>query len=281
MNPFRCFSTTRHSRGTQLLSNPFHSKQKVKYETEAKFPKPNFVSFDLFDTLYTPRTPVPEQYHVLARKHGVHMMVDDILTRFPVVFKQLQNEYPNYGKHSQGITTSDDWWRKLLITLFELPEYTIDEKSRLFCDHVLQHFTTAEAYKVYPDVLPALEGLKQKNIRLVITTNSDDRVYQILDSLQLRPYFDDIYISYDQGFAKPSKQLFDSIIVASQPLSTPTAEYLENCWHVGNHYDQDFVGCIKAGWNGIYLDRASNEHHILARNRVVVSDLSQMVHLFR
>ena len=35
----------------------------------------------------------------------------------------------------------------------------------------------------------------------------------------------------------------------------PPGDFLSDCWHVGDSYNNDYIGAVRAGWNGVLLDR--------------------------
>ena len=108
---------------------------------------------------------------------------------------------------------------------------------------------------------------------LGIITNSDDRVLPILSDLQTsvtprryRPgtktYFplwqpsDDndvqfVTLSYDVGFEKPDRRIFDSAKKVMRAEKDLMCEYI----HVGDDLEKDTRGAEAAGWRGLVLDR--------------------------
>lgn len=138
----------------------------------------------------------------------------------------------------------------------------------------------------YPDVLPLfrnLQGMKQiarehstaMKISVGVVTNSDDRVPSVLSSLGLRvgslrheigPHgadhasnsvqlsdIDFVILSYDVGFEKPSRRIFDAAKDLGRLGDVPS-----DLWryvHVGDDLDKDLEGAIQAGWEGLLLDR--------------------------
>lgn len=305
-----------------LLSDPFKSDEvKRVRDTYNKFAKPNLISFDLFDTLYTPKSSISKQYNEIASKEfGINKSIEEIESKFPIIYKELQLKYPNWGKLN-GITNSNEWWMKLIVQLFEIPHYDTDKNSLKLCQRLLTHFTSDQAYRVYDDVIPVLEELTKRNIKLVISTNSDDRVSKILESLNLSKYFEtqDVHLSYNIGYTKPDKAFFDIVLdkyylVEGKNKSkahVPRSKFLEKCWHIGDRYDEDFVGSIKAGWNGVLIDRnrrskffnteqlkqtkpeyeacfselgqsdiSDDKLRLIANNRVAATDLKEILRIF-
>ncbi|GEQ71161.1 hypothetical protein JCM33374_g4842 [Metschnikowia sp. JCM 33374] len=228
----------------------------------SRFPHPKLVSFDLWGTLFTPRAPIAQQYYDISSGHyGIAKSVHSIEADFPAVFAQMESEYPNYGKYSTDIKSCDEWWSELIVRLYGMSRD--DAMAKRLCEHLISHFSSKEAYVLYDDVIPVLEKLQAKNVRLIGATNSDYRVFSILESLGVAQYFPrtSVFLSYDLGVAKPNRDFFRTIAKQyytqdsnAGDLSTMT-EFLENTWHVGDHYEKDFVGAVKSGWNGVLLDR--------------------------
>lgn len=300
---------------SSLIADPLRPETISKSQSKSIFPPPHFVSFDLWDTLYKPKTLIPEQYYQISHgEFGVDKLLESIQHDFPIVYASMLAKYPNYGKYTSDITSSDQWWLELIVRLYDLPHYSKNDKSRTLCERLLTHFSSSEAYVLYEDAIPVLETLRNNNVPIIASTNSDDRVYAIMESLGLDQYFSDVYLSYDLGCSKPDRRFYNHIFkerflrAKREHPALDTSSYLENIWHIGDHYENDFVGSIKSGWNGVLLDRrkasvfmkantqkpisndcfegqATNELEgedmvMIANNRVCVSGLRPLVRLF-
>lgn len=132
------------------------------------------------------------------------------------------------------------------------------------------------------------------DVSVGIISNSDDRVLPILSSLGISTItpagaassvksgdnslslggrtadIDFIALSYDVGFEKPSREIFD----AARALGNldKVRAHQEKCIHVGDDLEEDFKGAERAGWKGLFLDR--NGRREGGDNRV--SDLSEL-----
>lgn len=313
------FQRTVHSKSDTLLSTPFHDHKKMVRGSNKRFPKPHFISFDVFGTLYTPKAPISHQYHAVAlEEFGINKSLESIEKEFPKIYSEIYERYPNYGKRSSDIRDCDVWWLEIIVKLFDIPHYTKDELSAQLCKRLLSYFTGREAYMVYDDVVPTLTKLKENNINLIVSSNSDLRVMQILKNLGLMDFFakDHIYLSYDLDASKPDKKFFDTVYerflaaTMQNPSDVDKQLYLENCWHIGDSQDKDFLGPIRSGWNAVLLDRENtsqfliNSHSpqkpmikscfaensdegvdgpelkIIANNRVVLRNLGQLLTIF-
>lgn len=303
------------SRNFSLIMDPLRQERIAKSHADSNFPVPRLISFDLWGTLYTPKKPVPEQYYDISHgEFGIEKLAESIAAEFPAVFAQLNEEFPNYGK-SNGLRSSEQWWLQLIARLYQMSpgEATAMKLHR----RLMEHFEGAEAYVLYDDVKPVLEALTANRVTFVAATNSDYRARIILHNLGLGQYFsdDNIHLSYEIGYTKPDRHFYYSYLlkyykeaVEADPSLTMT-EFLERTWHVGDDYKKDFVGSVRAGCNGVYLDRrkdsvflrdaqkqntVSNDcfegqgHNVaegddlvmLANNRVCVSGLQPLLRLF-
>lgn len=272
------------------------------------FAHPSLVSLDAFGTIYRPRRPVAEQYASVAGALGIDKSAAEIERRFRDIYAELQTTYPNYGKHT-GLDSPEQWWLEMVVRLFEVPHYTKDPESARLCRKLVDHFTSSAAYQLYDDVIPVLSVLRDHAIPVVVATNSDPRVSKVLHSLGVSEYIgaSEVYTSYDVGCEKPDRRFFQAIARAHAP-GRPLLEFLENCWHIGDSYNKDFLGSVRAGWNGVFLDRsrqspffagpipvsevdgcfteaapaqeAEGAFHVIANNRMVISGLAQILLVF-
>lgn len=296
--------------------DPLRQERIGKSQAESNFPLPMLVSFDLWGTLYTPKKPIPEQYYDISHgEFGIKKLAESICADFASVFAAMNKEFPNYGKNSSQMQSSEDWWHELVARVYQMPREQ-PETFKLY-ERLMAHFESADAYILYDDVKPVLEALTANEICFVAATNSDDRARNILDNLGIGHYFSDgdMHLSYDIGYGKPDRRFFSTYLkqhyeaaVAADPSMTMT-QFLERTWHVGDDYDKDFVGSVRSGCNGVYLDRSKSsiflrdpqkkkavsndcfEGHtsndaegddliMLANNRVCVSGLQPLLRLF-
>lgn len=153
------------------------------------------VSLDALGTLYRFRAPLAVQYIHVAQQCGLTREVDAgrVLEAFKRAFKQYGSRYPNYGKNE--LANPEIWWTGLVNAAFKevIGEKDIppDLGTRLY-----EHFSSGAAYELYPDVKSFLRTMQRLQsecrnpnrpmIVLGVTTNSDPRVRQVLESLGLR-----------------------------------------------------------------------------------------------
>ena len=73
---------------------------------------------------------------------------------------------------------------------------------------LFEFFRGAQAWEFFADFEPALIALKARGLRLEVSSNFDARLYDVLDGLHLRAYFDSIHISTEVGAANPESASF-------------------------------------------------------------------------
>ena len=201
------------------------------------------VTLDAFGTLYHPKKPIAVQYLEIARRCGLKadIKVPELEASFRKEFKSQSSRYPNYGK-AGGSMTVESWWDNVVYGAFR-PLCRGDHIPDSLGPTLFRHFSSREAYALYPDVVPFLQSmrkLRQKYtdpkgpiIAIGVITNSDDRALNILESLGLKigsvnirrnepshPFSgasgynsaDDINFlvtSYETGYEKPDSRIFE------------------------------------------------------------------------
>jgi len=146
---------------------------------------------------------------------------------------------------------------------------------------LLYRFSSSEGYRTRPGALGFFRALRHRKRRAVdvkkepdvtvgIITNSDDRVPSILSSLgiSVRPLrcgktletsdpvtspqsdISFVTLSYDAGFEKPDRRIFDAAKELIQREQDVEYDFL----HVGDDLEKDVRGALAADWRSILLD---------------------------
>ncbi len=99
------------------------------------------------------------------------------------------------------------------------------------------------------DVRPSLERFQAAGLRVVVVSNSNGRLRELLQRLDLFPYLSLIVDSFEEGVEKPDPRLFE---IALDRVRARRASTL----HVGDFYEIDVVGARAAGLQAALLDVA-------------------------
>lgn len=105
-----------------------------------------------------------------------------------------------------------------------------------------------EVFSVYEDVFYALDDLKNKNMKLGVISNWDSSLHKILQSLKLDSYFDFVIASLEFGKEKPDPKIFHFALEKAKVNS-------QHALHIGDSFEDDYLGAKNAGWHAILLDR--------------------------
>ncbi len=212
-------------------------------------PLPKVMFLDAVGTLFGVRGSVGEIYSQVAAKHGVDCDAQALDQSFYNAFKQAtpcifpgiaaakipQHEYQWWYEINRQTFTAIDVWAKF------------SDFDRFFAD-LYQYFTTATAWEIYPDVIPALTNWQRSGIPLGILSNFDSRLLAVMNALELNHYFSTVTISTEVSAAKPQPEIFSAALAKYQ---CPP----ELAWHIGDSYKEDYLGASSAGLMAIWLNR--------------------------
>jgi putative hydrolase of the HAD superfamily len=104
-------------------------------------------------------------------------------------------------------------------------------------------------FEPWEDAAPALAELREAGLRLVVVSNWDCSLPQVLEDVGLAALVDDVVISAVVGAAKPDPRIFAAALEAA---GCAPAEAL----HVGDSPENDLMGATGAGLRALLLDRS-------------------------
>ena len=170
-----------------------------------------------------------------------------------------------------------------------MPYAASEDMPRELVPSLMFYFSSSQGYMLYPDVESTFQLLRKlkvaaqdesssMDVSVGVISNSDDRVLPVLSSLGLSTIIpagaagtlnrsndpslkpgdrtadvDFIALSYDIGFEKPSREIFDAAKSLGNIHNVQARQ--EKCIHIGDDLEEDFKGAERAGWKGIFLDR--------------------------
>ncbi len=104
------------------------------------------------------------------------------------------------------------------------------------------HFTA------FGDVRPALVKARSSGRRLVVVSNWDISLAEVLERLELRPLLDGVLTSAEAGARKPSPLIFARALELAGVGP-------EKCVHVGDNIEEDIAGARAAGIAAVLIRR--------------------------
>ena len=158
----------------------------------------------------------------------------------------LNHQFASAWKNLNAFNYTRLEWHSLVNqTFLGLTESAVS--NNLFSE-LYDRFAQADAWRIFDDVVPALEFLNSRGLKLGIISNWDERLRPLLRHLNLDHFFQAIVASCEVGQCKPSPAIFNR---ASELLvSSPTSML-----HIGDNPDLDVDGARGAGFHALLLAR--------------------------
>jgi putative hydrolase of the HAD superfamily len=217
------------------------------------------VCFDAAGTLLAVREPVGETYARFARRAGIHAAADALEDGFQRAFRRAEPlAFPSAAPRKVRALEREWWWRRVSDAFraagVDPPRQAVASTFAA----VFEHFASRAAWRLFPDVKPALRRLRARGLRLAVVSNFDTRLLALLEQLGVSAYFDAVVLSSMVGFAKPDPRLFAA---ALRSLRAAGATAL----HVGDSERLDRRAARAAGLRALRLDRGGRStRHVIA-----------------
>ena len=123
-------------------------------------------------------------------------------------------------------------------------------------------------FKLYEDVLPCLDRLRDMGIQLAVISNWDYSLHRVLKMFGIYDRFIVVKASLEEGVEKPDPRLFQ-IALAEAGFSP------EETFHVGDDPVDDLEGGLNAGIRSVLIDRSLSE-----TKRPVIKTLTDLPEAF-
>src|SRR3954454_16839536 len=107
-------------------------------------------------------------------------------------------------------------------------------------------------FEAFADVAPALRDMRTRGLRLVVVSNWDCGLSQVLDRLGLLELIDAVVTSAEVAAAKPHARIFEAALAAAGCAP-------EEALHVGDSPEADVAGATAAGIRALLIDRARGD----------------------
>ncbi len=210
------------------------------------------VTFDLYDTLIELRPPRWERLAAACRRLGIDAdpaalreadrVAEDYYTeenggvpirdRSPAERETFRLEHMRRWLAAAGLPADPETARRARDAYVSEFEETPDHRH----------------YRVFDDVLPALETLRTAGVKTAVISNADADVTALCTHLAFADRVDLIVTSALVGWEKPDPRTFRA---ALDPLGIDPADAL----HVGDQPRSDVAGALGVGMRAVLLDR--------------------------
>ena len=229
-----------------MISDPRPQGTRTSGSTDIKV-----IFFDAAGTLFRVRGSVGEIYAHAARSFGVIADPVRLQQSFVSAFRAASARGLPKASGLDLERAERLWWMSVVQRAFgvDMPDRILPE----YFDMVFELFRRAEAWVLYPDCRETLEGLRERGYRLGVLSNFDSRLYDVLANLGIEALFEQVFISWRIGVAKPDPLIFRAALKA---MGIAPCRSL----HVGDSAAEDIEGALNVGMHAVLLDRSGSQH---------------------
>jgi putative hydrolase of the HAD superfamily len=205
--------------------------------------RPQMIIFDAVGTLIHPRPAVAEVYERIGRRHGSKLRVPEIGMRFRRAFQEQDEIDRRAGCRTDEAREKARWRAIVESVLRDVPE--MEPCFRELFDH----FAEPTAWECGSDAGPVLESLARQGYRLGIASNYDRRLRAVVAGLSDLKPVQEIFVSSEIGWRKPSIRFFQALVTQAQLLP-------DQILHIGDDYANDVAAASSAGLQAWLLSPA-------------------------
>lgn len=216
--------------------------------SQARHPKA--VVFDVGQTLLEVKPSVGHVYAEAAVRHGVEAAPDELEQAFRRLWAERRSSFPDDRGYGTSEAEERAWWREIVHAVFTETGHRdrFGDAFEDYFDHVFALFETPRVWRVFEDVVPALDELDRLGLRKAVISNWDQRLHVLLDRLGLKRRFEFVLTSAEVGHRKPHPIIFQAAI---DRLGLPPADIL----YIGDSKTDDVAGAQAVGMRALLLDR--------------------------
>jgi putative hydrolase of the HAD superfamily len=207
-----------------------------------------FVFLDAGETLLRPHPSFHELFAEVCRRHGRDVppgQVQEVQERLAPHLVDLAEE-TGVEAPSLSAEGSRSFWTYLYRRFLE--ELGVEDHGLSL--ELYATFSSTSSYRLFDDVLPSLDRLKERGYRLGLISNFEGWLEEMLVELEVGHLFDAAVISGVEGVEKPDPRIYEIAIarVGVKP---------ESAVHVGDSVAADVRPALSVGLKAVLLDRAA------------------------
>lgn len=204
------------------------------------------VLFDIGSTLISPSPNIDGVFYEKAIQRNHDITYEKVHSYMPYVDKYYEDEYLKDG----DFWCSPEGSREIYLDMYRYLAHLcgLEHDAQSIAQLVYKAYLEAQYWRVYGDVHSCLKTLKKRHIQLGVVSNWSSNLQNLLRSLNLMPYFDEVVASADVGYRKPDPMIF-TLTLERMKLNP------NDVIHVGDRVDADGEGARAAGIEAIIIDR--------------------------
>lgn len=203
------------------------------------------ILLDALGTLVALEPPAPRLTALIRERHGVEVAPAD-------VERALRAEMGHYRAHcvraADAARLAELRLECAAILAGELGGVLAELPSERFVATLLDSLR----FHAFAEVPAALAAWRADGLALVVASNWDVSLHDVLGATGLRGQLDDVVTSAEVGIAKPAPELFEAALAAA---GVAPGEAI----HVGDSLAEDVEGAAAAGIRPVWLRRSGDQ----------------------
>jgi putative hydrolase of the HAD superfamily len=203
------------------------------------------VFFDAGETLVHPHPTFPDLFAQTLRTQGYDVSPEMVRERGHVVFERFRAAAQANELWTTSLERSRRFWHDVYRVFVR--ELGIADADGLL-DVLYETFTDLANYRVFDDVPPVLDRLRDAGIVLGVVSNFEEWLEQLLERLGVRSYFAVSVVSGVEGVEKPDPRIF---ALAMERARVRPQESV----YVGDNPEFDVDPALQAGMFPVLVDR--------------------------
>lgn len=203
------------------------------------------VFFDAGETLVHPHPTFPDLFAETLRTQGHDVSAETVRERGNVVFERFRTAAQANELWTTSLERSRRFWHDVYREFVR--ELGIADADGLL-DVLYATFTDLANYRVFDDVPPVLDRLRDAGIVLGVVSNFEEWLEQLLEQLGVRSYFAVSVVSGVEGIEKPDPRIFALAMERAGVLPEVSV-------YVGDNPEFDVDPALEAGMFPVLLDR--------------------------
>lgn len=204
--------------------------------------------FDVGETLLAPHPSFPELFARVLIERGYEVeseTVGEVFDRMAPTFAEVIDKHATEPWTVSRESSLAFWGR---IYRSALAGLGIADPDGDITEALYARFTRYESYRLFPDVLPALEAARRAGLAVGLISNFEEWLEGLLTHMEVGDLFDPVVISGKVGMEKPDPAIFR---LALDRSGVPAAEAV----YVGDHPRIDVEGARAVGMGAVLIDR--------------------------
>ncbi len=206
-------------------------------------PIPHALLLDALGTLVSLEPPAPRLRHELAERFGIEVSEAQAA-------RALATEIAFYRSHLDDGRDASSLvaLRRRCAEVLRAALPSSSALAALDAGELTEALLGSLHFTAFPDARPALETARSRGRLLIVVSNWDISLVEVLGRLELAPLLDGIVTSAQVGAGKPSPRIFGRAL----ELAGVSAR---ECLHVGDSLEEDIAGARAAGIAAILIRR--------------------------